>query len=665
MKKQKHILPMLILLFLGIQMTSWGQKAPMKWGKISKEDLAMTVYEPDSSANAVVLADYGELKFNVSSGDLRYILERHRRIKIINRSGFEEADVTLPYYSHKNYERISDIKAQVFLPNGDRIKLSKDNIFKEEINEYNSRIKLSFPQLVEGCIIEFEYRKSSENISTLEEWYFQENIPIRWSEFRVEIPEWYDYVFLTQGRALDLKETEKGTTMMRPPIGSAIGSVPVLVQRHRMVMKNVEALKSEAYITTMADYLARIKFQLSKIQYPNTIAQSYLTSWSKVAKDLNKADYFGKQFNKKSKYVKIWNQLEPLLTKANTPEEKVGIAYDFLNQQMTWNENYGRYVDTDLNDCYEKKQADSGELNLMMIAMMREAGIEAHPIMVSTRNHGKMLSLYPIMDQFNHVMALVNTGNKQILVDLGNPLRPLNFPRVSSLNYVGWLVNPEQPQWIELSPPKSQRAMMGELTLSEDGVLSGSIKQNYTGYDAVSSRYAIASNKEEENLFQKRWSEKYPDLEATAFEAKGLENINSSLTTSYEIKLSGAGQSNGDYLYLSPVLFPEFEENPFKVEKRSYPVDIPYYQSIHYIMNIELPEGYVVEELPEPINLALPNNGGSLTYTAKLLNNKIQIISRFAINQLRFDPEEYIGLKAFFDYLIEKEEEQIVLKKRT
>ena len=67
-----------------------GQKPPIKWGKISKEDLAMTVYEPDPEAAAVVLCNFASLTFEYAEGKgLVYRFAHHKRIKILKHTQWQ------------------------------------------------------------------------------------------------------------------------------------------------------------------------------------------------------------------------------------------------------------------------------------------------------------------------------------------------------------------------------------------------------------------------------------------------------------------------------------------------------------------------------------------------------------------------------------------------
>ena len=109
-----------------------AQKDPIKWGKIPAEQLEMATYEADTSAAALVLCNYGELRFNLTKGDIRYNFSQHKRIKILKRAGFDEGDVSIPF--HKN-ESIRGLDVQVFSSDGTKFALKNSDIFEEKVSD--------------------------------------------------------------------------------------------------------------------------------------------------------------------------------------------------------------------------------------------------------------------------------------------------------------------------------------------------------------------------------------------------------------------------------------------------------------------------------------------------------------------------------------------------
>jgi len=654
-----------------------AQKAPIKWDKIDVADLDMKVYDADPDAEAVILTDYATLEFDFSTGDLFYLLERHVRIKILKKSAFERGNISIPFYAYEKSEKISGLKAQVILPNGKKQSVRKKDMFYEEINKYWSQRKFAFPSLEEGCIIEYKYTKKSDQLLYLEDWVFQSDIPTRLSEFRTNIPEWFEYVSFNQGKSPEIaKESiNKRLAVPRQEVvtnreslsgrGSyrTGGSVDATIVKTRYYMENIPALKPERFITTMEDYYAKLSLQLQYIKYPDSPFRDVTTNWTKVAKELDDSPSFGDQINKKRNTKKIMAAIAPKLATAKSDEEKIAIIYSFISQNVDWNQLYSTRSSS-LNDAFEKKSATSGELNLMLIALCRQSGIQAYPILISTRSHGKMMQYYPKTDQFNHVIALVVAGESEALLDVGSPRRDPQLLRLNSLNYMGWLVDKENSQWVKIPMPSDTEVLMANLKMDETGNITGDISQSFKGYCAMDARVEFHQNKEKDHEhIREEWQNVFPDIKINTINFENETKPTETLKCKLEIEVPEAAQVNGDFIYFSPLMGQEMSQNPLKQKERTFPVDMPIKFKDQYILNLIVPEGYFIEELPEAINMSIENSGARFQYLVSQNGNKVQVISKIIIDKVKYEPEEYATIKNFFDIIVEKQGEQIVLKK--
>lgn len=653
-------IPFLMVTLLLFTFFSNAQERKLKWGQVEKSAIDMSTYPKDSSANAVVLADFGHLRFDFSQGHPSVVYSYHKQIKILKRAGFDYADISIPYHRE---ERISGFKAQVILPSKERINVKKNETFTEEVNDNWSRMKLSFPKIEEGAIIEYKYELHSENIFSLKDWYFQRSIPTIYSQFTAEIPEWYNYLKFNQGQKLSVNESQYVNGKIH------FNTDMIQLQNLFLVMasENVPAIKEESYVTTLDDHISKVQFQLQSYRYPNGLYTPVLSDWVSLAKELHEHNHFGKQFNRKGQFDDILAEITPLLEAGQSQKDKAEMVYKFIGNNLEWDGSYSYMAAENLNQCYKLKKANSGELNLMLLAVLRKIGIEADPILVSTRSHGKMLQSYPMVNQFNHVMVVATLDGNMKLLDIGNPARPMGLPRKNALNYSGWLIKETNPQWVEILAPKSKTVKFVQLDWDEDQKLKGVIKSLYEGYDAVdfatqiekSRRKASGSGTSEEK------SRKEPTIVIDSVDIPDYSLPINSLKTKAYVQLPDNTQSNGDFLYIQPVIEPPFDENPFKVEERSYPVEIPYGFSYKQIVNIPIPKGYAVEEIPEQVSISLANGGGKAEFRISNADSKLQIIYAIDIDNLIFTPDEYKGLKKFFDLIIDKQQAFIVLRKKT
>ncbi len=669
----KNFLILLTIFLFGYSQMAHASKEPLKWGKIPQEHLDMKVYDKDSSATAVVLCDYGTLEFNLSEGKLDYLFDHHRRIKILNKSAIDEwGDISIVQYGD---DELSGLKAQVILPNGEEYEVKRRDIFEEDVTDGYKVYKFSFPNLVEGAVIEYKYKIESGDILTLHPWYFQTSIPTMWSEYRLDIPEWFSYVTINRGRPIDIveKDERNGSLMVPGYAETTLGDqtrvrrrgfdrVDAKIDLFRFVQKDVPALIEEPFITTMNDYRAFIQFRLNYVAYPREGIKQILPTWPKLASRLLESKYFGKLFNEKKEIKDILKVTDPLMKDVKDKDKALEILYKFVAENMEWNGKIRKYSE-DLEKCFEQKSGSSADLNLMLLALLRHYEIESFPVLVSTRENGKAIDLYAIETQFDHVCVLAKYGEQYIAIDVDDIDRPLGFPRISSLNGTGWLVDNENLQWIQMPTPGGRMVSSGQFKMDEEGNLVGSMDYKFEGYPAIKVMSLIKDEKTYEFMYEEL-KEMYPDMEMSNIQFEQGEDANIKATT--ECIIPEAAQVVGDMIYITPTIEPDYLENPFKLEERTYPVDIPYPNTHQLIINIEVPDGYVIDELPEPVRMSMPEKGASFQFLVNKVNDvQLQLISKLSINQLQFKPEEYAGLRNFFDLVVEKQAEQLVIKKKS
>jgi Domain of Unknown Function with PDB structure (DUF3857) len=651
----------LTLLCATLSVATAQKKAPkekeldIEFGKVPPQDLLLTTYPLDSSAEAVVLAAKGVM--NIELGRDGYQLNYHffRRVKLLKKSAFEaEGNIKITYYTKDDYEDLRKVKAAVIQPDGTRQELTKKDFFEEKTTKNYTTKKFAFPNLTEGCIIEYEYDMISQNLTTLYSWQFQENIPVRHSELWLSFPQYFEYTYLFRGR-----QTLKKGALVNDNIGGTLFAI------QKLYADSVPALKPEAYITTMGDYLSQINFQLSRINYPDGRVENRMTNWKDVAEKLSKREYLGEQMSRKINYGEIWRAVKPLLEGAKTDDEKIKITYEYLCTNVNWDEdNYSEYSSESLNSAFKKKKASSGELNMMLIACLSEAGVKAYPMLVSTRKHGKPVTVYPIMDQFNHLACYVDRGEKSQVIDVGTINRPVGLPRIATLNGQGWVLDKTNPRWVDIIAPLSNEVALAAFKLDEEGTLTGSISSNYRGYAAVSEREEEKDKEKNHENVKKGLAKDFPDIKIDSITIANLENTAEPFKRVVYCAIPNAATTAGDLMYIKPALKTEFDENPFKQPKREYPVDFPYPFKDQFVLNLTIPNGYKVEELPKSIKVNLPENGGTFQYLSSIKDNVIQLIVKIQLDQLHFESEEYPLVKEFFNQIATKSAEQVVLKKK-
>ena len=664
----------IVLCFLLPSFVCFGQKPPIKFGNIPMEDMKMTVYSKDSSASAVVLADYGEstISYNQTEG-FQLFFERIRRIKILTKDGLKWADFSIPlYHDGSSDEKVSNLKAVTYnLENGKIVesKAKGEAIIKEKYDDNLNFTKISLPNVKVGSVIEISYKVTSDFVFNFQDWEFQDEIPTVWSEYRAHIPEYYNYQKYMQGY-ITLATVENGSKLNSIIITSKerggfyvtktsfeTDKIEYTENSNRWIAQSVPAFKEEPYMTSKTDFISKINFELSFTKFPNGNMKNYMGSWEDINKsywERYEPEITGNNFLKR--------QVEEITAGKTTPEEKIAAIFQFVRQNFVWDGYKRRYLSSDLKDVFEKKKGNSADINLLLASMLEKAEIAVSPILVSTRDHGFIREGIPVSSQFNYIISSVKIGDKNLLLDATEKLLPIGMLPQRCLNGSGLLIAKETPQWVNLqSQTKSRMVISADLKLTDASDLNGSLNVESTGYFSSAARKSFLAKGEADYIKEfvgtKSWQ-----LASSNFE--NTKDIQLPFKEKHGLSISEHITTAGNTFYFSPFVIERELENPFKVEKREYPVDFGSPFDKLYMVKITVPADYQVDELPKNKMLVLPGNSCKYLFNATQIGNMISITSSLSFNKSVFSQEEYPALRDFYGQVVAKQAEQIVLKKK-
>jgi hypothetical protein len=624
-----------------------AQKA--KFGSIDESELKMKVFDKDTSAVAVVLSDFGSSRF-IFTSQVQLVFERHTRIKILKKSGYIWADVDIPYYQKENNkEKVTAIKGFTYnLDNGKvtKNKLEPKSSFETQHSENWFSKTFTMPNVKEGSVIEFSYIVTSDFIYNLKDWEFQKSVPTVWSEYQAVIPEYYDYKFIQQGFHKIHTPTELGLTHR------------INEEGYRWIAKDLPALKEEKYITTLQDYVTKIKFELEQVKYPGQAAKTMTGSWEQVVKDLLENQYFGRQISRNNSFKE---DIAAITALREDPENQLQAIFKLVQNRMNWNGKYALYANSSVKRAFEERKGNVAEINLLLTAMLNEAGFDASPVLVSTRSHGKPYKGTPLLNEFNYIISHVNIGVKDYLLDATDPMLPAGMLPERILNGEGYLVKAKDARWINLSPTGVfAKSIFLDVNIAADGSLNGKGFESVGGYNALRLRETVKS--EGKSKYLNDLSRESGYIKVSNHSILNLEELDKSVNITFEVKSKGNDVNNA-ILYLDPILGFGGRENPFKLSERYYPVDFGASYDETIVCNYIIPAGWVLDEIPQSLKLNLPNNGGSFIYMAQQTGDRLQVMSKLLLSKAVYHPSEYSYLKEFFDRVVAKHAEKIVLKK--
>jgi hypothetical protein len=676
----KQCIKLSILLFF-LVFRVYAQEAPkIKFGKVSDEELKMTVYEPDTTAEAVILFDDGNSSVRYDTSKNRFMLsfERFLRIKILKQSGTSWGNFAISLYSaNESKEDLADVDGVTFnLVNGknEKVVMKKDAVFKERENKYWEMVRLSLPSVKVGSVIDLKYTINSPLLWNLRTWKFQYTIPVKWSQFYVTYPEYFKYNHSSLGyhRLNSQDHTTKSESInylaSYSTGNSYVGSgrervnesISYQADAYTYTAKEIPAMKEEPYSTTLENFTTRLKFELSTVDFTRIGGQfkNYTNTWTTISNELLNDEDFGGQLNG-GNYVE--DVVKELTSGKSTEMDKTTAIYSHLQNTVKW-DGYRSYITSKpLRKTYSDKSGNSADLNLLLLVMLKKAGISAYPVILSTRDNGMLSPAHPSISDCNYVIVKANIDNNPVLLDATDPKIPAGQLPLRCMNGDGVLIRKDSPENVPITTLTSFEATSA-LLLMKDGKLEGDIITHLSGQDAYQFRQEVKNAGGAKEQFE-ALKNSADEIQYTDYSYKNLDSLYVPVEKKYHVVLGGSSDGEESILYINPVITGRLQENPFSAPTRNYPVDygIPFLESYKLVLTV--PEGYQVEELPKNKNIMIGDKDGKFSYIIGQMDNRVVVNMRFSIDKPLFLPAEYQNLKEFYDQVVAKQAEQIVLKK--
>jgi len=653
----------LFLIFISVQCNA--QKYEPE--KVTFEMLKANKNSIDTTAVAAILYRVGVVNFNYMEGrGFETVTTIKTRIKIYSKQGFDYANQKFLYYVGDNIvEKIEIVNAFTYnLKNGnvEKIKLKSDGIFDEKLNKYWGRKQIIFPNISEGCIIEFEYKLTSSDIVEFENWKFQSEIPQHYSSFTTIVPEYYQYNTKLKGSIEPkIKYSSKNASIY---VSSRNGSEELgysfdcKMNISEYNCENVPPIEEEVYVNNIDNYTSGLYHELASTRVPGNFPKDYSTTWESVSKTIFENKDFGKELEERGFFE---NELKRRVLNAESELDIIYKTFQFVKEKIKWNNKFGYLCDDGLKNAYANQKGNVAEVNLTLIAMLRYIGFDANPILLSTRANG--ISIFPTRTSFNYVIAGVEFDGKTILLDATEKHAAFDAIPFRDLNSLGRLVKKDgTSEEINLMPTTFSNKNVNLLYKIDDtGNVNGAVRTQLSEQFAFSFREELSSISSEDHINSLESSQN--NIEILDYKLENLDDLSKPIIENYNFKSNNEIEIIGNKIFFSPLLFFKNNQNPFYQETRAFPIDFGYPSSKRYIVSIEIPDGFRIDYIPAPVEISTPSKLANFRFNISASDSKIQIVINYSINSAVIPEELYFEIKDFFSKMINKENEKIVLKK--
>lgn len=634
------------------------------FGKLTHEERLFDRNKIDSNANAVFLKEYGtsRLSYDSETGHMKLVYQYHARIKLFNKEGFDAANVVIPVYKNGNgnndQELLSDLKASTFnFQNGkfEESEMSSKAVFNEEKSKYLNLSKFTFPNVQENSIIEYQYTIESPYLFNFRTWHFQSNLPKLTSTYVAYIPANYKYNVSLRGfYKLTENKAELSTGCLR------IAGKDMDCSKLIYNMKDVPAFIEEDYMTAPSNYKSAVYFELEEVHYLTGSSQKYTKSWKDIDYELVSRKEFGGQMKRKD----VFKTILPNIIGTSTDDlQNAKAIFDYIKKQIKWNNYYGKYSETSVKEVIDRRSGNVADINFALISALSAANLDVEAVMLSTRDNGTVNKLYPIISDFNYVVAKVNIGENSYLLDATEPLIPFGLLPLRCINDQGRVINLKKPSyWIDMKASKrssSTHSLIGKMT--EDGKIVGTITSISIGLNAFNNRKEIKKYSSVDEYVEKL-DERLTNIKIKNYKIANIDSVENALIEEYQVEFN-VGHTGETDNHFNPFFINPIRKNPFKLNERNYPVDLGAASEERISINIALPDNFKLKEQPKDLSIGLPNQGGRYLLQTNLLNNNLTINQQLLFSKAIYTSEEYHYLKEFYNQIIQTQKSDVLISK--
>ena len=645
----------IMVLFVLISVSMIAQKNKNRnenlpsFGDVTKEDLELKQCDFDANAEAMILVEDGRIEAVFGKG---IEMKKRVRIKILDKKGLDWANVKLVYYSEGRQQEILSLSAQTYNldASGKTVvtKLDKKLVYDKKLNKRLTEKTFTFPDVKIGSIIEYEYKHTGIGLI---DWYFQRSIPVRYSHFAIDFPEEIEVsVIPFCSRQYEAEVKNSGVRNIK-----------------EYSMSKVPGLRNEPFVINEDFYRDRLETKITAY-YADGRRMNRVANWKEVIKSLMEDEDFGVQIKRN---IPKTTELDVKLNSLSTPYEKMKCIYKYVQDNMTWNESPGIWALDGVRSAWKDKKGTVGEINLILVNFLKEAGINADPVLVSTHEHGIVnaadAGTYESsgIRQFDKVVAYVEMDNNVYVLDATQKDVPVHLIPSDILMTEGLVIEKLETQewgWKSLwrDDLVAKNIIMIKGNIEAEGNLNGQIEITSFDYARLSKLGTARKGKE-------KYIERYAPKNASNINVEDVtfENLDSdSLPLIQKIKFKQKLNAAGEYQYFSTNILTGLETNPFVADNRVTDVFFGPNQSYSIYGNFQAPEGYQFEELPKNIKMIMPDTSIVISRVAQVFNNTLQTKIVIDFKRPFYPADQYDQLQEFYPRLFEILNEQFVIRKK-
>jgi hypothetical protein len=609
-------------------------------------------FEP--GAPAMIIAEKGELVNEV--GAPYHAMRITRRIKILSKEGLSYGNFELEYMNR--YTDIVFFQATVYnLENNSIVeeKAKSDAAKTIKIDKYNTRFSVTLPNVKVGSVIDIFYKQQDQNMLPIQPWYFQSEIPCGWSEYIPKIKKKATYIYhFTNFLPFAIN------TVLEPSQGSGIKGGYLT---NRFAVENAPSYHlSEPFILRPQDQISKVELVFDSYNQ-NSIWGNAIKplTWNEIRDNLLKHPFMGKVIDK-GKF--LHDPLKDTLVNCADFDDSLRAVYEYIRQNVKSN-GYRNIYAGNLQKTLAEKSGNTGEINLLLITALREAGFDCHPLLLPTNEEAPSSKTDPGDNGINYLVAAVFKDESYFILDASNRQVAFNTLPVKCLNGDGFLISDHNhSQWLPL--------LRSERFETQSKIFYSWSPENQVIVNVEKSSFSLSANwlrqqimDDGDDEYTKSRKSDYQKYNITTPQYTGLLETDNPFIEKFSFTLKGLDYNSTDNYFLQVIPIDAYRENPFDAIKRDFRIDFLAPTVKTTDITIDIPEGFKIISLPESYTYSDSNTDLAFNFSvvASADGKEIKVHSGIQIKGFSYSKQEYDRIRLFFAEIVKNQNTFIELKK--
>ncbi|KPL03522.1 MAG: hypothetical protein AMJ73_06705 [candidate division Zixibacteria bacterium SM1_73] len=635
--------------------TNWVEELPQGWIRSFPEEDQIPSSKNHPNAGAIYLLDE----------DILYLFDKTQVkvviMKILNRRGYEYAEITTPIYGEN--ESV-EIRGRTKKKDGSVVELKNNDIHEVSIYANLKKKKFSLPAIEDDCIIHYEIVYHSDRYPLVGIRYFQNDEPTLLSKFSLILPKALQLVYHDSPPGI-IDTTKDVVTAKSSP-----------VSLHTFSKRDLPALETEPFMPPSFEYLPSLAYSISasggKVEDPALRSEpsgsktkggeELKASWENISK------WYFETVEKKFKPDGDIKKVAKSLAKGcENAEEKLEKIFYFVEENFKINFP-SRFVFDETKRVFDRRNGTSAEVSGVLYAMLKAVDIKGTPVLVPDRKKVSKVPDIPMLDWFDHLILRVNLAHQEIWLDPSYETNKIGhiaeiYQGVDALliqKSNGKLIKTPSTNYLE-----NLRTCITDMKLAEGGKINCAVIETYSAPRSARLKNHLKGKNmtERSDELAEEISRYCPGALLDTSHFADLYDFDSDFNIFYKFHSPYYVIHADEMLYINPnILHRDETAKEFSQPTRIFPIMFDQVKMDIDSVNMIIPSAYQIISLPEPISLK--NDFGEFSTQYQVEDGLIIYKRRLAIRKLLIPSSSHKEVKSFFNQVFEEDQKTIILKKK-